>query len=162
MGFLAGFHRYFCENSETCVRRSDFIKSASSHKIYYRFFPEQLFLVLEELEGKKGDWRDPWLRKAGRKQWVLEEQGIKMKFWEVGKKRKLEDMYVQITFLDVDEGTQFCYGFILSYRGQLHTQLVEALHLPGRSEFSSAMQSSQNNILSCQTSMTVPNSLLAS
>lgn len=39
------------------MRRLDFIKSVSSDKeIYSQFSPEQLFLVLEELEGKKGDW----------------------------------------------------------------------------------------------------------
>lgn len=70
-------------------------------EIYYRFFAEQLFLVLEGLEGKNGDQRD--LRKVGRKQRALEEQGFMMlEMW--GKKGKLEDICVQIIFLDVNEG----------------------------------------------------------
>lgn len=85
------------------MRRSVLVQSVSSDKeIYYRFFAEQLFLVLEGLEGKNGDQRD--LRKVGRKQRALEEQGFMMlEMW--GKKGKLEDICVQIIFLDVNEGT---------------------------------------------------------
>lgn len=79
-GFLSWVPLIFLRNCMTSVRCLDFIKSVSSDKeIYYQFSPEQLALVLEEVEGKKGDGRDlGWLGKVGRKQRALGEQGFMM------------------------------------------------------------------------------------
>ena len=80
-GFRSWVPLIFLQNCMTCVCRSAFIESVSSDKeIYYQFFPEQLALVLEELEGKKGDRRDLGMAEEGGEKaaGVLEEQGFMM------------------------------------------------------------------------------------
>lgn len=82
----------------------------------------------------------------------LQQQGFMM-FEKWGKKKAGTHVYANDIFI-----SWLCCGFVVRHKGQLYNSCVKAHELQGLSKSSSAKEGSQNNSLSCQMSMTAPNS----